>query len=170
MPNTQMPAGVISASIVATPVHTDAPGVFRGMSRTNRFFMRLAWRHPWLSELNTRFLGSVIRRGPTRYIRVMKHKVHEIDRRILKEHGIGEMLAAAFAEALHAGAQGRADDMSANHGHRWGFSLAEISAPVHVWACELDLSVPPAMARYLCEQIPNCKLTPALSSSLANSY
>lgn len=65
----KVPAGVISASVVSTPVPTDAPGVFRGMSRTNRFFMRLAWRHPWLSELNTRFLGSVIPRGPIRYIR-----------------------------------------------------------------------------------------------------
>jgi len=52
------------------------------------------------------------------------------------------------------------DDMTANHGRLWGFPLDQIRAKVHVWFCELDHSVPPAMGRYLSNTISNCEAMP----------
>ena len=41
-------------------------------------------------------------------------------------------------------------------GRPWGFSLHEIGTEVHLWQGEADTLVPPAMGRYLAEQIPRC--------------
>ena len=72
---------------------------------------------------------------------------------------IRQMLAKDFAEALRFGTQGMVDDMAANHGGPWGFPLNEIHITVHLWACELDHSVPPAMGNYLSDMVPDCKAT-----------
>ena len=151
----KMPERLTSVGAVSSPAPTNAPGAFEGMSRTNRFFMKLAYRMPRLSELNVRFLASMIRRNPTRYINTMKLKVHEVDRQIVARPGIQAMLARDFGEALRAGAQGMVDDMAANHGRPWGFPLDKIEVKVHFWICELDRSVPPAMGEYLCQTVRN---------------
>ena len=155
----KMPERLTSVGVVSGAAPTDAPGVFKGMSRTNRFFVKLAWRWPWLSDLNIRLLASVIRRNPLRYIDTMKVKVHEVDKSVLALPGIRKMLAADFAEALRVGADGMIDDMAANHGRPWGFPLEEIKARVLMWSCELDRSVPPAMGKYLGQTIPDCEVT-----------
>jgi pimeloyl-ACP methyl ester carboxylesterase len=41
-------------------------------------------------------------------------------------------------------------------GRPWGFSLREIDTEVHLWQGGADTLVPPAMGRYLAEQIPHC--------------
>lgn len=151
----KMPERLTSVSVVSSPAPTDASGVFEGMSRTNGFFMRLAWRMPWLSTLNVRFLASLIRRNPARYINTMKLKVHEADRQIVARPEIQAMLTQDFTEALRSGAQGMVDDIAANHGRPWGFPLEEIQTRVRFWICELDRSVPPAMGRYLSRAVPN---------------
>ena len=155
----KMPDRLVSAGVVSSAAPTNAPGVFEGISRVNRFFMRLAWRHPRISELNIRMLAKVIRRDPMRYIQTMKRKVHDVDQAILTLPDVCDMLAADFAEALRAGPQGMVDDMAANHGRPWGFPLNEISASVLLWTCELDRSTPPAMGRYLARMIPGCETT-----------
>jgi len=154
-----MPHRLSSVGIVSSPSPTDAPGVFEGMSKTNRFFFKLAWRQPWLSALNVRLLASIIRRNPARCINSMKLKVHNVDRHIVSRPEIQEMLIRDFAEALRAGAEGMVDDMAANHGRPWGFPLDEIETKVHFWVCELDRSVPLAMGRYLGNIVPNSEVT-----------
>ena len=155
----KIPQRLASVSVVSSAAPTNAPDVFEGMSRTNRFFMKLAWHMPRLSTLNVRFLASVIRKDPERYIDTMKFKMHDVDKVILARREIREMLAKDFAEALRFGAQGMTDDMAANHGHPWGFPLNEIHITVHFWTCELDHSVPPAMGNYLSDMVPDCKAT-----------
>ncbi|MDH3692685.1 MAG: alpha/beta hydrolase [Gammaproteobacteria bacterium] len=155
----KIPERLTSVGVVACPAPTNAPQVFKGMSKTNRFFMKLAWRLPWLSTLNVRLLASVIRRSPARYINAMKYKVHDVDKVILARPEIQDMLIKDFAEALRGGAQGMASDMSANHGRPWGFPLNDIKIKVLFWFCELDLSVPAAMGRYLSTTVPNCEVT-----------
>ena len=112
----KMPERLTSVGVVASPAPTNAPGVFEGMSRTNRFFMNMSWYLPWLSTLNIRFLASVIRRDPARYLNTMKYKVHDVDKAILARPEIQDMLIKDFAEALRDGSQGMVSDMSANHG------------------------------------------------------
>jgi pimeloyl-ACP methyl ester carboxylesterase len=154
----KMPERIQTAGVVASPAPTNAPGVFEGMSKTNRFFMNLAWRVPWLSSLNIRLLGMVIKRNPARYINSMKFKVHEVDQALLKRPEITQMLVRDFTEALGNGSQGMVDDMSANHGHPWGFPLDQVRAKVHFWYGELDHSASPAMGRYLNHSVPDSEM------------
>lgn len=155
----KMPQRLTSVGVVSCPAPTNAPGIFEGMSKTNRFFMKLAWRLPWLSTLNVRLLASVIRRNPARYINTMKYKMHDVDKAILARPEIEDMLIKDFTEALSGGVQGMVSDMSANHGRPWGFPLDKIKIKVLFWFYGLDLSVPPAMGRYLSHTIPNCEAT-----------
>ena len=76
----RMPERLTSVGVVSGAAPTNAPGVFRGMSRTNRFFTKLAWRLPWLSDLNTRLIASVVRRNPLRYIDTMSTKPYSRSR------------------------------------------------------------------------------------------
>lgn len=155
----KMPERLTSVGVVASPAPTDAPGVLEGMSKTNRFFMKLAWHMPWLSEWNVRFLSHVVRRNPAGYIDRMQYKLHDVDKSVLARPAIQDMLTRDFTEALRYGAQGMVDDMSANHGRPWGFPLDQIKARVHLWYGELDRSVPPAMGRYLRSTVPDCEAT-----------
>ena len=151
----KLPERVVLAGVVASPAPTNAPGVLKGMSKTNRFFMNLAWYCPWLSSLNVRLLAAVIRRNPAGYIDTMKYKMHEVDKALLKRPEIRNMLIEDFSEALSGSACGMVSDMSANHGHPWGFPLDEIAVKVHFWFCEQDHSVPSAMGKYLANTVPN---------------
>ncbi len=153
----KMPERLTAVGIVSSPAPTNAPGVFEGMSGTNRFFMKLAWYLPRLSSWNIRFLASMIRRNPRRYIDTMKSKMHDVDRAVLDRTEIQKMLVADFGEAVRGGAEGMVDDMVANHGRPWGFPLREIETDVLSWSCELDRSVPPAMGAYLSRAVPSCQ-------------
>jgi pimeloyl-ACP methyl ester carboxylesterase len=154
-----MPERVARVGVVAGATPTDVPGVFDGMSGINRFFMRLAWRAPGLSALNTRLLAGVVRRDPGRYVDAMQRKLHEADRAVLARPGVRDMLVCDFAEALRQGGQGMVDDMACNHGRPWGFDLRESRVPVHLWYGALDRSIPPAMGRYLANTLPDARLT-----------
>lgn len=154
-----MPDRIRSVGVVSGAAPTNAAGAFEGMSKTNRFFMKLAWRLPWLSKLNMRLVGSVIRRNPDRYLNSMKFKVHDVDREILARQDIKEMLTQDFTEALRGGPDGMVSDMAANHGRPWGFPLDKIEAKVLLWYCALDRSVPPAMGTYVNNAIPGSRLT-----------
>lgn len=151
----KMPERITAAGVVASPAPTNAAGVFEGMSKTNRFFMKLAWYLPWLSNLNIRLLVSVIRRDPARYINTMKYKVHKVDKIILDRAEIQDMLIRDFTEALRDGSDGMVSDMSVNHGQPWGFPLDKIKINVQFWFCELDHSVPAAMGQYLRNTVPD---------------
>lgn len=155
----KFPERLTTAGVVASPAPTNSPGALEGMSKTNRFFMKLAWRAPWLSTLNVRLLASFIRRNPGRYIDTMQYKVHDVDKSIIAQPGIRDMLVKDFTEALGRGGQGMVSDMNINHGHAWGFPLDEIKTKVHFWFCELDHSVPPAMGKFLSDTVPGCGVT-----------
>ncbi|MDH3716432.1 MAG: alpha/beta hydrolase, partial [Gammaproteobacteria bacterium] len=108
----RMPERLNAVGVVASAAPTNAPGVFEGMSKTNRFFMKLAWRVPWLSSLNVHLLAAVIRRDPSQYINTMKFKVHDVDKTILARPEIQHMLVTDFTEALRGGAEGMVSDMA----------------------------------------------------------
>ena len=150
-----MPGLLSCVGVVAGAAPTNAPGVFEGMSSINRFFMRLAFSAPILSALNTRFVAWLVRRDAGRYIDMMQRKVHDVDRAVLADRRVREMLTEDFKEALRQGGQGMVDDMAANHGRPWGFRLDHIETRVLLWYGALDHSVPPAMGRYIAEQVPN---------------
>ncbi len=89
----------------------------------------------------------------------MKYKLHDVNKVVLARPEIQQMLTTDFTEALRQGAHGMVSDMSANHGRPWGFPLNIVKTKVHLWYCERDRSVPPAMGEYFSNTIPNCEAT-----------
>ncbi|GAB7052350.1 alpha/beta hydrolase [Catenuloplanes indicus JCM 9534] len=67
--------------------------------------------------------------------------------------GFGVDLAAGLAEALRPGVDGWLDDDLALTGD-WGFDLAEIAVPVHLWQGREDLMVPYAHGEWLAAHVP----------------
>jgi len=155
----KIPERLTTVGVVASPAPTNIAGVLEGMSKTNRFFMKLAWQLPWLSTMNIRFLVSVIRRNPGRYIDTMQYKMHDVDKAILARPEIRNLMVKDFTEALRSGGQGMVSDMDINHGHPWGFPLDKINIKVYFWFCEMDQSVPPAMGNYLSDTVQGCEAT-----------
>lgn len=63
----------------------------------------------------------------------------------------------AAADALRPGARATVQELALIH-RPWGFPLAELRAPVHIWHGMLDRNVPIAAARRLADQLPNATL------------
>ena len=68
---------------------------------------------------------------------------------------VAEHLHAGASLALRDGVDGWLDDDLA-FTQPWGFDLADVTAPVHLWQGEQDLMVPPAHGRWLAERLPRC--------------
>lgn len=67
--------------------------------------------------------------------------------------GLGEDLAAQFAEGLRLGVDGWVDDDLA-FTRPWGFSPGEVTVPAFVWQGSEDLMVPFAHGRWLAANVP----------------
>lgn len=66
--------------------------------------------------------------------------------------------AAGMRRALEHGFDGWVDDDLA-FTRPWGFDLAAVSVPVHIWQGELDRLVPWSHGRWLADQIPGARFT-----------
>ena len=103
------PSRIKQVGVVVGPAPTNAPGVFSDIGRVNRFFLKLAWRAPFLSNMNTRLVARVVRSRPGWYVDVMQRKLHEVDRAVLAQPGFRDFLIGDFTEALRNGSQGMVD-------------------------------------------------------------
>jgi pimeloyl-ACP methyl ester carboxylesterase len=157
----KIPDRLTAVGLMNSPGPPDAPGYFEGMSRTNRFFLRLAARSPWLMRKNMALVTWLVRRNPAKYVQRMAYKFSAPDKAAIARPEIRESLVQNFAEALRQPDSGRAygDDVVLHHALSWGIPLEKISVKVHLWQGENDTSVPNTQARYLAETLPNCQAT-----------
>jgi pimeloyl-ACP methyl ester carboxylesterase len=157
----KMPDRLTAVGIMHSPGPPDAPDYFEGMSRTNRFFLRLAARSAWLMRKNMEFVTRMVRRNPAKYVERMTYKFSTQDKAVIAHPEIRECLLQNFVEALHQADSGRAygDDVVLHHALPWGIPLEQIKVKVYLWQGENDTSVPNTQARYLAETLPNCQAT-----------
>jgi pimeloyl-ACP methyl ester carboxylesterase len=76
----------------------------------------------------------------------------EADREVLGRQGVREHLADSLREAFANGPTGWYDD-SWTISTAWGFELADVRMPVHMWYGELDRNVPLAAVRTMASQL-----------------
>lgn len=157
----KIPERLTAVGILHSPSPPDAPGYFEEMSRTNRFFLRLAARSPWLMRKNMQFLAYMVRRNPSKYIDRMSYKFSDPDKATLARPEIRTALLQNFVDALRHAESGRAyeDDVVLHHALPWGFSLEQIEVKVYLWQGEEDTGIPNTQARYMAEKLPNCQVT-----------
>lgn len=155
----KIPDRLTGVGLMHSPGPPDAPDYFEGMSRTNRFFLRLAACSPWLMRKNMEFVRWMVRRNPTKYVERMSYKFSAPDKAAISRPEVRESLLRNFVEALHQPDSGRAygDDVVLHHALPWGIPLEQINVKVYLWQGENDTSVPNSQARYLAKTLPNCQ-------------
>ncbi len=83
--------------------------------------------------------------------------VPEVDKKLMHDPKIKNILAAAIYDAFLQGSRGPAYD-GRLYGRHWGFDLKSIGLEkVYLWHGEYDANVPIAMGRGVAEAIPNCQ-------------
>ncbi len=157
----KIPERLTAVAMLHSPSPPDAPGYFEEMSRTNRLFLRLAARSPWLMRKNMQFVASMVRRNPGKYIDKISYKFSNPDKAALTRPEIRTALLQNFIDALRQAESGHAygDDVVLHHALPWGFSLEQIEVKVYLWQGKDDTSVPNTQARYMAKKLPNCQAT-----------
>lgn len=119
-----------------------------------RIFLQLA-RSPRLADMIFTTMRIAVTYTPTLALRGLMARAATVDREILLRSEIGSNLIESLAEGLVDGISGAARDLHLFVAP-WDFDLASISVPCKAWQGDADHNVPPAAARYLAEQIPDC--------------
>ena len=101
---------------------------------------------PWREEM--------VLAGALGTYRAMESVLSPPDRAVFTG-AVAERLHASIALALREGVDGWLDDDLA-FVRPWGFELADVRVPVHLWQGGQDLMVPPAHGRWLADHLPTC--------------
>ncbi len=152
-------ARVSGAALVSPAGPVGIPGLVPLLSSEHRrIFLHLA-RSPHLANAVFTTMRIAVTYTPTLALRGLMSRAADIDRNILLRPEIGSNLIESMAEGLIDGISGAAQDLRLFVAP-WDFQFARISAPCKVWQGDVDRNVPPAAARYLADQIPDCVFEP----------
>jgi pimeloyl-ACP methyl ester carboxylesterase len=152
----RLPARVTRAAVISGVGPFQVPGITAGMRWQNRVGFRLGSRWPPLASAIARSMHRGITSNPERTMDALAAAMSPADAEIVRRPDVRALLMADITEAFRQGSQGAAWDIVLL-GRPWGFSLHEIQPEVHLWQGEADTLVPPAMGRYLAQQIPHCQ-------------
>jgi pimeloyl-ACP methyl ester carboxylesterase len=81
----------------------------------------------------------------------------DVDREIMREPEVREMMLASMTEAVRQGGRAFAEEMLM-FSRPWGIPFGEITVPVQIWHGTLDRNVPVSHAEYVAAQIPTATL------------
>ena len=154
-----LPERVTAAGVVAGAGPVDTPNATEGMFFLNWLGFTFGRYMPWPAwYAMVKYLMREIAADPTKAIDRDKDTWPPADRELLTTPEIRELCIRSDMEAFRHGLLAYAWDARLLT-RPWGFKLEEIKVPVHLWHGTLDNSTTVAMARYMEEKIPNCKLT-----------
>jgi pimeloyl-ACP methyl ester carboxylesterase len=154
----RLPHRLYKAGILSGMGPTDAPSGSQGMRLFGQLELALARRSPAMAAYLYRLAYWSIRRRPARLRRLVSGRLPEPDRAVLEEPEVARVVEESFAESARQGTRGGEWELTLL-GSPWGFRLSTIRADVQLWHGELDITVPPAMARYVADTIPYCRAT-----------
>lgn len=144
---------ITGAGLIAGIGPIDAPGATVGMSRMNRWLLRIVGRLP-LGPTVAMGLTAALARRPERLLNYAT--VAAVDRPYWNQ--MRKVLEPAIAEAFRRGGRGQARELRLL-ARPWGFRLEDIEAPVRLWHGERDPNAPVTMARHIAAVIPTCRAT-----------
>lgn len=150
----KIPQRLTSTAIVCSMGILDMPGGVVGMAKSDRQTWWLAGKVPWLWRLIVRILLPRRLRNPD--LAFVKSNLPESDKKNLEQAEVTRLVRESLLEAIREGTRGAAWDYTIL-ARPWGFRLQDISMKVHLWHGESDINVPPSMARYIADTIPNCQ-------------
>jgi pimeloyl-ACP methyl ester carboxylesterase len=152
-----MPDRVAVAGVLSGVGPLAAAGTEEGMMPTNVFITRVGRRATKPLEAVFGVMTRVQRRWPEQALRMMANQLPEADAAIINRPEVRGMF---LHEARHASAtSGKAAAQDFQLFSRdWGFQLADITVPVHLWQGDADRNVPVAHARLMSAAIPGAVL------------
>jgi pimeloyl-ACP methyl ester carboxylesterase len=142
-----------------------AAGIISGLAPADRMRRDLSRHHVLTAMLVRRtsmvnlvlgMLAWTVRRRPELIIRSMRLVAPRGDKKILSHPEVQRTQIDGIVEAFRRGPQGAAQELDL-FSRPWGFDVAEIKVPVHLWHGEADHIVPVQMGRYLAGKIPDCR-------------
>ena len=119
----------------------------------NRVGLALATHTPWLVRPTMALVSPLLKHFFGLAIGNLVRHSDPADREILTDPKIRAILGREFHEGFRQGGVGAAAD-GLIYGTDWGFDLAAIRPPVHLWHGEADRIVPVAMAHWILERMP----------------
>lgn len=149
----KIPQRLTTATIVSGTAPFDLPGVREALSKQERQEYGMAEKMPWLFRLFLSKFARDARKNPASLDAMFKN-APDADKALLTQPGVRHAFENMVKGAFEQGARAAAYDW-AIIARPWGFSLREITMPVHIWHGEADTSVSVEHARILAETIPD---------------
>jgi pimeloyl-ACP methyl ester carboxylesterase len=146
------------------PERLTATGIVCGMGPPNAPGMKEggSWTlpgKPWLMRrLLLTMLALGLRNSPDRVMLRSKETFSEPDKRLLDQPELAKVFVDSLREAFRSSISGANQD-ALLYARPWRFRLEDITAVIHVWHGEPDLTVTVAVGRYFADTIPNCHAT-----------
>ena len=98
-------------------------------------------------------LGWSAKHWPSLFFRIMKGSVGPADRQMLDDDRLLDVFRVMEREAFRQGSHGGAHEAFIAY-RDWGFDIADIKVPTHIWLGTEDIFVPRTMGDYMARRIP----------------
>jgi pimeloyl-ACP methyl ester carboxylesterase len=152
----RMKERVTNVALLSSAVPLDIYGTMRGLSSDDRILLFLVRRVPRLASALMRV--TIADASDALLLRELRRSFPAVDRAVLTERGSPTDALVILREAMRQGTRGCLQDYRI-FGDPWGFSLGEISAPVHIWEGTEDRTGPPEYRVFLKREIPHASVT-----------
>jgi pimeloyl-ACP methyl ester carboxylesterase len=147
-----LPERVTVAGIVSGVGPMAEPGLDRGMAGFNRGLKTIGERAPFALIPIFAVQDYFVRHWPEAALRAVAKRVPESDARLLQRPEVRKIFIDDAARAPATAAHAAAQDFQL-FARDWGFRVADIAVPVHVWHGDADKNVPFAHGQYVADQI-----------------
>jgi pimeloyl-ACP methyl ester carboxylesterase len=124
------------------------------MHRLDRWYTALARRLPWLMRLTFAPLGWCAKHTPHLFLALLRSASAPPDRAALGDRRLAAHLRLSEVEAFRRGGAAAAQEALLAY-RDWGFDIADVYVPTHLWLGGQDIYVSPTMGRHLQERIPD---------------
>ncbi len=145
------------AAIVSGVAPISDPRAVEGMMRSNQVIARMARRRSKLLRVGAALQLEVVRRWPERVIPLMERQLPQPDADVLARPEIRAMFVDDARRTSRTASRAMVQDFEI-FSSDWGFELAEIEIPVHLWQGDVDVNVPPSHAVLQHQAIPGSVL------------
>ncbi|WP_084536188.1 alpha/beta fold hydrolase [Nocardia yamanashiensis] len=149
-----LPARVTATVLVSAPAPFDHEAAASGESARQRGIgLRLMHRFPFLARPVAARMSTLVRKPSG--LAALIAQMAPVDRTRLEDPALAAELEANLTQAFASGSRGVAVDTLLLFARPWGFDLADITVPVHIWHGDADNNVPVADGRQLAAALPN---------------
>lgn len=129
-----------------------SPEIRASLNQLDRFFAGVARRFPAVMRLGFAPMGWAALYAPRVFLWLLKASVSLDDKKILQDETVARRFQIVQQEAFRQGSRGVAHEAFIAYSN-WGFDIASVRVPTHIWLGEEDVFVTNAMGRYISQTI-----------------